>query len=95
MDAPAQVPETPPAKRRYAERTYRTYKYRLGYRDENGQRVSRLFMNRTDLGEFVGVSTPTVCRWLNGRTDMKVLKKYTLEKVRIPAKVRVDRTCVE
>jgi CRP-like cAMP-binding protein len=95
MDTLPTIPETPRTKRRYAERTYRTYKYRLGYKGEDGETVFRLFMNREDIAQFVGVSPITVCRWLNGRTAMKTLQKYTLERVRIPAKVHVERTCVE
>jgi hypothetical protein len=79
----------------YATRTFRTYKYRLTYKDVDGKNVSRLFLDRADLGEFVGVSTNTICRWLNGKTQMEVLMKYRLDKVRIPARTHIERTCVE
>jgi DNA-binding XRE family transcriptional regulator len=85
----------PSSRRAYAERTYKTYKYRLSYKNDNDDTVNRLFMNRKDLADFVGISTNTVCRWLNGSTDMKLLTKYSLERVRIPAKIHIDRTCVE
>ena len=83
-----------PTKRPYAERVFRLYKYRLTY-TEDGQEYRRLFMNKADLGEFIGVSVTTVTRWLHGCTDMKLLARYNLEKVRVPAQIKTDRTRLE